>query len=108
MVLTGLDTRVVLFPVGFFRVEIAPCFADIVEGRIDLNLVRCFEELCGQAVGDMPCDMAVHDPSTRVVCLKSKNQPSTSWQHRGVATRRVFEVQLTRLVVGVVAVLFRT
>lgn len=103
-----LDTRIVLLPVGVFRVEIAPCRADIVEGRVDLDLVRCLEELCGQTVGHVPCDVTMHDPSTGIVRLEGKNEPPSSWQHCCIAARRVIEVQFARLVVCVDRVLFRT
>lgn len=38
-------------------------------------------------------NMAMHKPSTRIVCLKSNHQPSGRWKHGDIATRRVDEVQ---------------
>lgn len=105
--LTNLDTRVVLLPVRVFGVEIAPCRADIIEGRVDVDLAWGLEELCRQTVGHVPCDVTMHDPSTRVIGFESKNQPTSSRQHCCITARRVVEVQLARLCVGIDGVLFR-
>lgn len=70
---TCLDARVVFLPVRVFRVEIAPCRADVIERRVDLDLAGALEELCSQTVGHMPCDVTVHDPSSGVVRLEGEN-----------------------------------
>lgn len=58
------------------------------------NRVLCFEELDAQTLGDVPCNMAMHEPSTRVVGRESKNKPARSRQSGCVSARRVDEVEL--------------
>lgn len=45
----------------------------------------------------MPRDMAMHQPSARVVRRKSEHDPATTGEEGDVAARRVVEVEVGRI-----------
>jgi len=52
------------------------------------------EELDTQTLGNVPCDVAVHQPRARVIGRESKSQPSERWESGGVTTGGVGEGQV--------------
>ena len=58
------------------------------------NLVLCFEELYTQTLRDVPCNVAMHEPSTRVVGRECQNKPARSGQSGRIPARGIIEIEL--------------
>jgi len=67
-----------------------------VEGgliRLD-DRVLCLDELNTQTFGNVPCNVAVHEPHSRVVCWEGDQQPTKTGEDGSVATRGVGKVEV--------------
>jgi hypothetical protein len=70
------------------------------------HIIRLHQNLQCEPRAGVPCDMAVQQPGTRVVRPKGHGEEPAPHHERGVATRRVLEVEearARRLVPGLVA-----
>lgn len=67
--------------------------------RVEGGLVRhddrvlCLDELNTQTFGNVPCDVAMHEPDSRVVCWEGNQQPTQTRKDGSIATGRVGKVE---------------
>ena len=51
------------------------------------------DELNTKTLGDVPCNVAVHEPHSRVVCWEGDQEPTQTGKNRSVTAGRVGKVQ---------------
>lgn len=89
-----LQTRIVLLPVCSL-VVLVPVTASRLESTRarHRNLRWRLKKLNRKTFGHMPCDVAVHQPSARVVGLEGDCKPTGAWHSRCVTADRRSIVQ---------------
>jgi len=84
-----LQARVSLGPNGVLPVLVPVGAGGLPGGVGKVDGALALEELHTEALADVPRDVAVHEPGTRVVGLERQREPAAAGQERDVAPRRV-------------------
>ena len=73
----SLKTTVDLGPSHILGVA-SPRITLRVEGTLirHLDRILCLDELYTQTLGNVPCNVAMHEPHSRVVCWEGNEQPA--------------------------------
>lgn len=94
------QARVVLRIYGPVALVVVPVEASVVPLRIgsrERDLGLALEKLHAETHGDMECNMAMHQPCTRVVRGVSDDEPTAGREVDNIATRRVGEFELRKM-----------
>ena len=68
--------------------------------RVECGLIRlldrvlCLDELYTQTFGNVPCNVAMHEPDSGVVCREGDQQPTKTGKDGSVATGRIGKVEV--------------
>ena len=84
-----LQARVGLGPNGVLPVLVPVGAGGLPGGVGEVDGALALKELHSEALADVPRDVAVHEPGTRVVGLERQREPAAGGQERDVAPRRV-------------------
>jgi hypothetical protein len=73
----------------------SPGIALRVEGSLvgQADRVLCLDELNTKTLRNVPCNVAMHEPDSRVVCWEGDEQPTQTGKDGSVATGRVGKVE---------------